>query len=108
VQKYGTARGAPGDNTIWRMHIACWIPMATNTHSEYVILIGLPQRYWLHERAPILSVFFYVHCPSFLTYEVECYLVKKRFCALRVDDVYGGSLYCGLRSLGDTTLTSHY
>jgi hypothetical protein len=20
--------------TIWRMHIACWIPKATNTHSE--------------------------------------------------------------------------
>jgi hypothetical protein len=23
---------------IWRMRIACWIPKATNTHSEYVIL----------------------------------------------------------------------
>ena len=23
--------------TIWRMRIACWIPKATNTHSEYVI-----------------------------------------------------------------------
>ena len=23
--------------TIWRMRIACWITMATNTHSEYVI-----------------------------------------------------------------------
>jgi hypothetical protein len=27
--------------TIWRMPIACWIPMATNTHSEYVILIDV-------------------------------------------------------------------
>ena len=36
--------------TIWRMRIACWIPKATNTHSEYVILIfALQQR--LHERA---------------------------------------------------------
>ena len=25
--------------TIWRMHIVCWIPKATNPHSEYVILI---------------------------------------------------------------------
>jgi hypothetical protein len=25
--------------TIWRMHIACWIPKATETHSQYVILI---------------------------------------------------------------------
>jgi len=22
---------------VWRMRIACWIPKATNTHSEYVI-----------------------------------------------------------------------
>jgi hypothetical protein len=28
--------------TVWRMRIACWIPMATNTHSEYVILIAFP------------------------------------------------------------------
>ena len=25
--------------TIWRMHIACWIPKATNTHSDYVRLV---------------------------------------------------------------------
>jgi hypothetical protein len=25
--------------TIWRMHIACYITKATDTHSEYVILI---------------------------------------------------------------------
>ena len=26
--------------TIWRMRIACWINKATNTHSQYVILIA--------------------------------------------------------------------
>jgi len=26
--------------TMWRMHSASWIPKATNTHSEYVILIA--------------------------------------------------------------------
>jgi len=26
--------------TIWRMRIACWIPEATNTHSEYVIQLS--------------------------------------------------------------------
>jgi hypothetical protein len=36
---------------IWRMRIACWIPKATDTHSEYVILIALPQQQWLRERA---------------------------------------------------------
>jgi len=25
--------------TIWRMRVACWITVATETHSEYVILI---------------------------------------------------------------------
>jgi len=27
---------------IWRMRIACWIPKATDTHTEYVILIDFP------------------------------------------------------------------
>jgi hypothetical protein len=31
-------RGRP-QMAIWRMRIACWIPKATNTHSEYVIYI---------------------------------------------------------------------
>jgi len=33
---------------IWRMRIACWIPKAIDTHSEYVILIAFPMQ-WLHE-----------------------------------------------------------
>ena len=41
--------------TIWRMRIACWIPKATNTHSQYVILIALPQQQCLHERASLLG-----------------------------------------------------
>jgi hypothetical protein len=28
--------------TIWCMHIVCWIPTATNTCSEYVILMDFP------------------------------------------------------------------
>ena len=37
--------------TITRMRIACWLPKATNTHSEYVILVAFPQQQWLHERS---------------------------------------------------------
>jgi len=33
-----------------RMHIARWVPKATNTHTGYVILIAFPLQYWLHER----------------------------------------------------------
>jgi len=28
--------------TTWHMRTACWIPEATNMHSEYVILIAVP------------------------------------------------------------------
>jgi len=28
------------ETTIWSMRIACWIPRAINTHSEYVIHIA--------------------------------------------------------------------
>jgi hypothetical protein len=39
---------ATDDNTIWHMRIACWIPKATNTHSEYAIHIAFPlqRREW--------------------------------------------------------------
>jgi len=30
--------------TIWRSGIACWIPKATNTHSEYVIHFDFPRQ----------------------------------------------------------------
>jgi hypothetical protein len=40
--------------TIWRMRIACWIPKATNKHSEYVITIAFPPQKSLHERASVL------------------------------------------------------
>jgi len=39
---------------MWRMRIACWITKATDTHSEYVILIAFPLQRWLHERASML------------------------------------------------------
>jgi len=35
----------------WRMRIACWIPKATNTHTDYVILTVFPLQQWLRERA---------------------------------------------------------
>jgi hypothetical protein len=32
--------------TIWRMLVAYWIPKATNTDSEYVILFAFPLQQW--------------------------------------------------------------
>jgi len=40
--------------TIQRMCITCWIPKATNTHSEYVFLIDFARQHCLHERASML------------------------------------------------------
>jgi hypothetical protein len=44
---------------IWRVRITCWIPKATNTHSEYVILIAFPLQQWLHESALMLRYTFF-------------------------------------------------
>ena len=40
--------------TIWHMRIPCCTPKATNTHSEYVILIPFPLQQWLHESTSLL------------------------------------------------------
>jgi hypothetical protein len=40
--------------TIWHMSIACWVPTATNTRTEYVKLIAFPLQQWLHTRASML------------------------------------------------------
>ena len=45
---------ATDDKIIRRMRIACWIPKATNTHSQYVTLIAFPLQQLLHERASML------------------------------------------------------
>ena len=36
------------------MIIPCWIPKATNTHSQYVTLIAFPLQQWLNEPALML------------------------------------------------------
>jgi hypothetical protein len=51
--------------TIWRMRIACW--MATNTHSDCVILIDFPLQHWLHGRASVLH-YEYIACLFLVLY----------------------------------------
>ena len=55
--------------TILRMHIACWIPKATNTHPGCVILIAFPLQQWLHERVFMLR---YSTLPVLLCVLVSC------------------------------------
>jgi hypothetical protein len=40
--------------TIWRMRIECFIPKATNTHSEHLILFAFPLQQRLRERVSLL------------------------------------------------------
>jgi hypothetical protein len=47
--------------TIWRMRITCWMNMATDTQSVYIILIAFPLLQWLHEHASLLR-FTYIPC----------------------------------------------
>jgi len=55
--------------TLRRMRIACWITKATNTHTEYVILIAFPQQQWLHESAPVL-LYTYIDCTVYFRIQV--------------------------------------
>jgi len=48
VEKFRDVQST-GDNIIRRTRIACWIPEATNAHSEYVILIAFPLQQGLQE-----------------------------------------------------------
>jgi hypothetical protein len=48
--------------TIWRMRFACWITKATDTHSEYVILLfhdnngyANAAQYYVIRTLPVLS-----------------------------------------------------
>ena len=49
--------------TIWRMCIACWIPKATNTHSECVILLAFPQQQFCRNAPQCHVVRTYIACP---------------------------------------------
>jgi hypothetical protein len=46
---------------IWRVRIACWIPKATNTPSEYVVLIAFTLQQWLCKYV-ILLHYTYINC----------------------------------------------
>ena len=61
MEKFNTAGQATDDNIIRRMRIACWMPKATNTHSECVILIVFPLQQWLDESASLLH-YTYIDC----------------------------------------------
>ena len=63
-KKYYTAGQATDDSITLHMSIASCITKYTNTHSEYVTLIALPQRQWLYESVSVLRCT-YIACVVF-------------------------------------------
>ena len=59
--------------TIWHLCIACWITKATNTHSEYVILIAFSPQQCLHESVLMLR-YTYIACLVLLYILQKCRL----------------------------------
>jgi hypothetical protein len=64
VERYSTVIQATGDNIIWRMRVAFWIPKVTNTHSECVILICFSTATTVTQTC--LNITLYVQCVSCL------------------------------------------
>jgi len=81
IEQYVTARST-GDNTIQRMHTARWIPKATNTHSEYVILMLFSASKTVKRRP--LSVTLYVHC----LYCLGLFLILLQLIKLWINWIY--------------------
>ena len=66
---------------VWRMRIACWITKATNTRSEYVILIAFPRQKWLSERSSNLRLHVhYVYC--------YCIILMTFLCGSKLLELY--------------------
>jgi hypothetical protein len=62
VAKYGTVREAADGIIIQRVHFACLVTKATDTHSEYVIIIAFLRQQWLPERASLLRYTYIAAC----------------------------------------------
>jgi len=60
IWKNNVESGRP-QMTIWCMHIACWVPKATDTHSQYVLLTAFPLQQWLHVCASVLCYMYIVY-----------------------------------------------
>jgi hypothetical protein len=75
VEKCGTAGQATDDHTMRRMRFACWLNKATDTHSEYIILIAFSHQQWLPKGTYIfthtLSVFYRLQASQLCSFFVE-------------------------------------
>ena len=73
AEKYGRTGQATDESIIWSMLIACWILKATETDSEYVILVALPWQYLLQERGSFLT---YTYIACLVAYEIQLIITE--------------------------------
>jgi hypothetical protein len=78
-KRCGKARQPTNDNTIRLMRWSYWVPNATDTHSEYVILLAFPLQQSFHERASVLRYTYMVRCLSCLGYSLGLKCQCKEF-----------------------------
>ena len=62
MKKCGRFRQVADDSITRRIHFTCRMNKATDTQSEYAILIVFQEQQWLRERALMLRL--YVYCMS--------------------------------------------
>ena len=93
MKKYGTARGATDDNIRW-MRFVCCMPKATDTLTEYVILIVFPQQQWFCERASVLR-YTYIACLVIFALHLQLCFSNGLFSSrLRTENFYGFLIVC--------------
>ena len=63
--------------TIWRTRTACWIPKATNTHSQYVLLITFSTA-TIVARSRLIVAYVRTVPVSFNTNKIHCYRIYIR------------------------------
>ena len=51
MERYSGDRQVTDADIIWSMVFVCWVTKATDTHSEYVIIIVFPMQEWSVEHA---------------------------------------------------------
>ena len=61
MEKYGRDGEITDGNVVRRMRFVCWINKATDTLSEYIILIAFPRQEWLREYPSMLR-YTYIAC----------------------------------------------
>jgi hypothetical protein len=71
VEKCCRAGQVTDENIVRSMRITCWIPKATNTHSEYVIVIALLLQQLLQDSTAVLG---YTYITCLFTYCYDSHL----------------------------------